>query len=357
MEKLMARPGISYSDVVASAEKVAGSGKNPTVDNVREALGGTGSKTTIAPLLKRWKAEAHAVITHAEAGLPAPLLLALKGLHQQLQSDANALLEQARLEYASAMAASAEREHQLQIIHAADVAQQMTLAEQLVSSREAMGALEVAYQTDRITLAVTQSNNEGLQQRLADRAAEVASLNSLLQQSRQQFEHYQTTTAERRMEEQNAATQHFAQLEQEHRLVLRELAAQQAINLQQQKIIGAATCDHARLQQDIDALQNDLSALGIHRDRLTALVEQATLERQGLANDLAAAQQQMQETHWSLAAGQKETSMLTASLSKAELRLEQLVAEKYVWLMERAEIDRASQLADALTAQETPLAP
>ncbi|MDL2355123.1 MAG: DNA-binding protein [Pseudomonadota bacterium] len=31
--------------------------KNPTVDNVREALGGTRSKSTIAPMLKRWKSE------------------------------------------------------------------------------------------------------------------------------------------------------------------------------------------------------------------------------------------------------------------------------------------------------------
>ena len=53
----MGRAGILYADVKQAAAKLLALGKNPTVDSVREELGSTGSKSTIAPLLKRWKAE------------------------------------------------------------------------------------------------------------------------------------------------------------------------------------------------------------------------------------------------------------------------------------------------------------
>ncbi|WP_169728165.1 DNA-binding protein, partial [Massilia alkalitolerans] len=52
----MARAGILYSHVAKAAAQLTAAGKNATVDTVREALGGTGSKSTIAPMLKQWKA-------------------------------------------------------------------------------------------------------------------------------------------------------------------------------------------------------------------------------------------------------------------------------------------------------------
>ena len=52
----MARAGIIYSHVAKAAAALVAEGKNPTVDTIRAALGDTGSKSTIAPLLKRWKA-------------------------------------------------------------------------------------------------------------------------------------------------------------------------------------------------------------------------------------------------------------------------------------------------------------
>src|SRR3569623_706175 len=83
----MGRAGILYSHVAKAAAKLVADGKNPTVDNVREALGGTGSKSTIAPMLKRWKAEHTKDIVEAELGVPAELLQAIKGVYDKLQAD------------------------------------------------------------------------------------------------------------------------------------------------------------------------------------------------------------------------------------------------------------------------------
>ena len=46
----MARAGVTYHDVAKAAEAIKSQRQEPTVDRVREHLG-TGSKSTIAPLL------------------------------------------------------------------------------------------------------------------------------------------------------------------------------------------------------------------------------------------------------------------------------------------------------------------
>jgi hypothetical protein len=51
----MARAGILYSDVARAATELAAKGEAATVDNVRKMMGDTGSKSTIAPMLKRGK--------------------------------------------------------------------------------------------------------------------------------------------------------------------------------------------------------------------------------------------------------------------------------------------------------------
>ena len=109
----MARPGILYSDVARAAAKLAAAGTNPTVDGVRDALGSTGSKSTIAPLLKRWKAEQQETVAAAEAGLPAPLLQAVKGLHEHMQSEFAQRLELVQQAHDDTLRAAAEREEKL----------------------------------------------------------------------------------------------------------------------------------------------------------------------------------------------------------------------------------------------------
>ena len=64
----MARAGILYSHVAKAAAQLTAAGKNATVDTVREALGGTGSKSTIAPMLKQWKAQHEGEVAAAQRG-------------------------------------------------------------------------------------------------------------------------------------------------------------------------------------------------------------------------------------------------------------------------------------------------
>lgn len=92
----MARAGVTYYDVTKAAETIKAGDQEPTVDRVREQLG-TGSRSTIAPLLKRWRSDNDG---DAEvSGLPHDLVDVVKSLHERVQQMADQRIEQARQEF------------------------------------------------------------------------------------------------------------------------------------------------------------------------------------------------------------------------------------------------------------------
>ena len=86
----MARASVTYSDVARAASDISDEGENPTVDRVRTRLG-SGSNSTISPLLKRWKQEN--TFERAGSTLPIDVLAAIKKLHGQLQDQAQAQVD------------------------------------------------------------------------------------------------------------------------------------------------------------------------------------------------------------------------------------------------------------------------
>jgi hypothetical protein len=62
-------------------QQLAAKGEAATVDNVRKMMGDTGSKSTIAPMLKRWKEEHQDEAQAAKSGLPESILNAVRGVY------------------------------------------------------------------------------------------------------------------------------------------------------------------------------------------------------------------------------------------------------------------------------------
>ena len=89
----MARAGITYQDVANAAQRVRQRGAEPTVDRVRSELG-TGSRSTLGPMLKRWKTGSE--VAADLDGLPADLVAAVKGLHERAQYAADERIAQER---------------------------------------------------------------------------------------------------------------------------------------------------------------------------------------------------------------------------------------------------------------------
>lgn len=340
----MARPGITYVHIADAAVRLVAQGKNLTIDNIRETLGGTGSKSTIAPLLKRWKTAHQDSVAQADLGLPAELVLALKGMYEKVQADAALRYQQATQVHQTETAILQERLQQAFVEHDALRNVHDEQAQALAEAHARILVLDKTVHRQEIALASLSSEKVGLEQRLADRSAEVASLTLQLQQARTQFEHYQESVAQQRADELQAAEQRHNHLEQ-------ELSALRQRLLAQQTRLGELQAQEQRVAQDNDRLQSTLlttqesltQSCNAHEQAAFQLTELKRIH-QALEQHHGTSEQRLAEKRTNLAVTEKERNLLAERLTQAETQLTNLLTEKLLLLQEKAVL--SSQLAE-----------
>ena len=345
----MARSGILYSHVAQAALKVVAGGKNPTVDNVREALGGTGSKSTIAPLLKRWKAEHQDKLVEKESGLPAELLLAVKGVYEKLQEDVGQQLELARAQQRVALDAAAARLGQSETDNRNLSQTRLALAADLAQTKDELAQLRAEQQERAVALAALGSDNAGLRDRLADRGAEIVALNQQLTQTRTQFEHYQESSAALRSAERQTAEQRTVRLEQELDGARQRLAQQQSGIVQQQARIAQLEAEGRQWRADAAAAQQELAALRPQRDQLAYQYQQASASAAALAEKLDAAGQALTESRMALAAGNKQLELLEQGLRQLNEEGKELAQARLALLVEATALREQLRQCEAVS--------
>ncbi len=333
----MARAGILYSQVARAAAQLAADGKNPTVDSVREALGGTGSKSTIAPMLKRWKSEHQETVAEAELGLPAELVHAVKDVYDKLQTSVTRQIASARESHQQEQEAMAERLKQAAATNQALRDAKDHLDQELAQLKGDLEHLQRDHHATIVALTAAQTENAGLQQRLADRVSEVHSLTQQLTQSRAQFEHYQETTARQRTEERQAFEQRIARFEQDLASAQRQQVAQQTTLVQQEAKLSQLTADNERLDQALHSAQTELSTVRGERDQLTYQVKELSAIRNELDRWLQTAQQALTETKMMAATAQKQAEMLAQQLASTEAKADKMEQERLVLIQTLAE--------------------
>ena len=89
----MARPGVTAYEISQAAASLVEEGINPTVERVRQRLGG-GSNGTIAPLLKQWKQQ-NTLLDNAPS-LPRRLTDAVTILYDEIQQGATETIKKAK---------------------------------------------------------------------------------------------------------------------------------------------------------------------------------------------------------------------------------------------------------------------
>ena len=191
----MARSGVNYIDVTKAAEAIRALGQEPTVDRVREYLG-TGSKSTIAPLLKRWRSN-NADGADTE-GLPEDLVVAMKSLYERVQ-----LLADARIEQASEEFAAQNRQIKQELVEAHNAilqfsTRQKELEEQIAQLTDFKNHQEQSLHDARVALAKAEFQRDDVLSRVADLKDVVAELRQENRTIRDHFEHFQQRTAEDR---------------------------------------------------------------------------------------------------------------------------------------------------------------
>ena len=199
----MARTGVGYIDIARAADALKQRGEEPTVDRVRAELG-TGSKSTIAPLLKRWRSETGDAPAET-GGLPKELVDALKALYEQVQGQAQQEIQQAREECETAVG---NLERELAAVRGAlsERTQALEDVEQkLQISSEEGEALQYHLDQTRAALEKSEFQREDGLKRITELKSSVNELKQENRDVRQHFEHFQQRTAEDRQQERDQA--------------------------------------------------------------------------------------------------------------------------------------------------------
>jgi chromosome segregation ATPase len=265
----MARAGVNASHIIQAAESIQADGHTPTVDRVRDYLG-TGSKSTIAPLLKQWReANESKNVGH---GLPADLMDVVKSLHARVHQHADGKIEQIQDECNSITGTLSQQ--------LADASAQIAqLSEDNATIKQTLRDSQIENRTITQAHQVLLSRHDKAAYELEDartRVAELKAVNTEIKQEckdiRAHFEHYQERTAQDRQHERDQfqSTQ-FRDQAQITLLTeqLRECTTQLAIHVTNQ----------AQLEKKHDEMKDDNQSLS---QRLTAKSTQCSTLQQDL---------------------------------------------------------------------------
>ncbi len=290
----MGRSGITYSQVAEAAAQLIEQGRTPTVDHVRELLC-TGSKSTLSPLLKRWKDSHAEAVSSAEAGVPAPLLQAIQSLYQGMQHEVQQQLTVREADHATQMAAAAQHHVELAALNEQLQDASATLSTEIEVTRTELTQLYAERHADAVRAAALTSDNQALNLRLSDHAAQVSTLTHQLDQNRRQFDHYQEATARQRGEERQAADLHLQLREQALMSTQQQLANLRASAAQLSDRLNTTQVDHAQLGAALSDSRTQIAALQAAREQLTFQYQEVVAARADSARRFESVQIQLDQ--------------------------------------------------------------
>jgi chromosome segregation ATPase len=261
----MARAGVNASHIIQAAESILADGHTPTVDRVRDYLG-TGSKSTIAPLLKQWRTANES--KNVDHGLPADLMGVVKSLYERVHQHADAKIEQIQNECNSITEILGQQLSDA----SAKIAQ---LSEDNATVKQTLQDSQIENKTITQSHEVLLSRHdktayelEGANTRIVELKAVNTEIKQECKDMRAHFEHYQERTAQDRQHERDQfqSTQ-FRDQAQITLLTeqLRECTTQLSIHVTKQakleKSYGEMRDDNQSLSQSLAAKSTQCSTL------------------------------------------------------------------------------------------------
>ncbi len=319
----MARTGITYHEVANAIATLQGMQKNPTVDNIRDELG-TGSKSTIARLLREWKSKNGMTNTNEE-GIPNELQQLIRGLWEKTQSDADEKIKTHQLE-ADAQISEAKNnvaltQQQNALLHA----EIKTLSDKLTEQTNNAEALkntihqaenEKSKLLERISMLESQNlNNKNENDRL----------HQLLKNTQENLTHYQNAIQQQRQEQ----TLTLEKIRHESEMKIGHLQ-NQLDKLSQEKIQFETHCAHLentneKLTSDNEKLQQQKHDVEMSYQRLTIINTQLEQSNRDMmqknelcSHELQSHHNQLSEIKISYAADKNKIMMLESQLQKSE---------------------------------------
>lgn len=256
----MARSGISYFDVSRAAEAIRDNGIAPTVDRVRERLG-TGSKSTLAPLLKRWREQQGEV--GAVQGLPGDLVEAVRALQERAQTTADNQWKQAEAELQAVIDALNHRLVQAESSVAHHETTEQSLRDQLQSLTEDNRQLGRALEESQRSAITTEIQRDEAWSRIDDLTASLEAQKLEVRAAQERFEHYQEKTAEDRQHERDQ----FRQEAQQKQMQIHQFLDQAS---QAESRYSELRAENRAQRSELDRQGTELLAMQEHRATLVS---------------------------------------------------------------------------------------
>lgn len=323
-----------HRTVVKAANQLLEAGKTPTVELIRETLGGTGSHSTIGPYLKRWKDENRPALVEAQAGLPAPLIQTVRTLYEHLQATAQLQVDELSAQHDAASEAAAARLHALQGELEAESAQRQLLAAQVRTLTASNEEFQDRLRSQALAQAILDAEKAALQQRLDDKAVELAQERERQRHLLAQVEHTQRDAERRRVEAQSRIDALTAEVNKStaRNAELQAAVQHQALRLESlkdelvtsQKALAASQEHHAAVRSERDRLQARLDLLGEDNERQSAA--------------FASVQAELQAVRQTLASREGQELMLREQLRQANDRIAEFERRQLDWQQERGSL-------------------
>lgn len=337
----MARPGVTFSEVDRAARKVLEQGQRPTVDRVIAITGG--SRTTVNAHLKLWWAKHDQQVDAEQAGLPAPLVEAVKALSDKAHETAEHKIMEAKTRF-EAEAARLRQEASNQRARAEQSETLCrTLQEQLTESIANIESLKQVLEQEKLARVRLEAEVASTASALKEARAIQRERQDENRDIRAHFEHYQQRIAEDRQQEREQFRITRTSLEQQVDLLSKQLQM-----TEQRRQTMQTECEKLReLQEKSDAVVEELT----HNLSL-AEAQNATLERRLAQQDQTLAQwhrtlenilaqhQQLQTEHQQAcqqqAAKEQKTHQWEQQCKECRDRVMLLADENRILLQEKA---------------------
>ncbi|WP_160153683.1 DNA-binding protein [Microbulbifer sp. ALW1] len=359
----MARTGVNYFDIVQAADTIKQRGEEPTVDRVREELG-TGSKSTIAPLLKRWKAETGNAQSEI-GGLPKDLVDALKGLQQRIQDDADRRIDTVREESEEALELVRAELVEARVVLAERSASLQELEQKLGSSEESNRELHKSLDESRAALAKSEFQREEAGVRIAELRNSVDELKQENRTVREHFEFFQQRIADDRQQERDQFRQSTAQLNGQIAHLNEQLSvAGRRLDEREQQFAELGSRSAAQASE-LQLAQQALTAERAELDSMRQHHNAQAIKLQESAAEIAQLRDQVAGLSSSNAACTRDSELQRQACSKLEIEIKRLREnltslrmEHQQALQEKAELKgQLVQLERAVQTQDTALQP
>ncbi len=208
----MARAGITYIDVSNAAESLRSDGLEPTVDRVREKLG-TGSKSTIAPLLKRWKT---GLTEQDMSGIPSDIVESVKSFYELTQNKAKDQIEHAQIKCQDKLDKMQNRIELLIEENKSLKERESLLSSEIETANKETEKLKEELAQKHIAEIKLEAELDKARIQTQEQGRAIKELKSDSKQVREHFEHYQNSISEERANERE--THNFNKLTLETRI-------------------------------------------------------------------------------------------------------------------------------------------